>query len=139
MDETSAQVLTELGGRPEGHVAQQLTPELVQQADLILTATTTHRSAIVRNAPAAMRKAFTMREFARLGAGLPPPRPGPSGGKLIRRVGEVAARRGLIDAPAEGADEIGDPIGAPLPEVRVCGAQISASVDAALRILGLTL
>jgi protein-tyrosine phosphatase len=137
MDDTSAQVLSELGGRPEGHVAQQLRPELVEQADLILTATSAHRSGIVRSTPAAMRKVFTMREFARLGAGLPPPRPGPNGGKLIRRVGEVAGRRGFLDPPADGQDEIADPIGAPLPLVRECGQQISVSVDAALRILGL--
>src|SRR2546423_1260551 len=47
MDQTAAHVLRRLGGEPDGHVARQLTPELVGSAGLVLTATTAHRDAVI--------------------------------------------------------------------------------------------
>src|SRR5690242_16939564 len=70
MDAPSATVLRELGGDPTGHVAVQLTPALVDGAALILTATSEHRADILREQPGAMRRTYTLREFARLGAGV---------------------------------------------------------------------
>src|SRR5439155_17630059 len=72
MDGASAAVLRELGGDPDGHVARQLVPELVMRADLVLASDSVNRGDIVRTSPLAMRRVFTMREFARLGAGLGP-------------------------------------------------------------------
>lgn len=48
------------------HVAQQLSPKHVSWADLILTATLDHRRSVVQMAPPAIKKTFTIREFARL-------------------------------------------------------------------------
>jgi protein-tyrosine phosphatase len=131
MDAPSATVLRELGGDPAGHVAVQLTPTLVDDAALILTATSEHRADILREQPGAMRHTYTLREFARLGAGVAhdPDR------SLRETVLQVAAQRGLGVAEP-GADEIGDPFGASLAVVRHCGQQISDAVDAVLRVLG---
>jgi len=52
----------------EAHRPQLLTPELIEQADLILGAARIHRSACVRMDLSALGRAFTMREFARLSA-----------------------------------------------------------------------
>ena len=52
------------------HVARRITPGLVRASDLVLTAETDHRSVVVRETPEAFRRTFTVREFARLGAGL---------------------------------------------------------------------
>lgn len=133
MDRTAAQVLREMGGDPEQHVARQLSLAAVRGADLIMTASTMHRSAVVQADPTAMRRTFTMREFARLGRALPPP----PDADLRHRVAEVAAQRGVSYPPAPGEDEIADPYGAPLPAMRECGRQLAAAVDAVTRSLGL--
>lgn len=136
MDGPSALALKEIGVDGSVHVARQLTPDLVRAAELILTAETAHRSSIVRAEPMAMRRTFTLREFARLGAGLAPLAE-ISDEALRSRVGEVAAQRGWVDPPQPGADEIGDPFGAPLDVARSCAGQIAAAVDGVLAALGL--
>ena len=130
MDAPSANVLKELGGDPSGHAATQLTGALVDRADLILTATSEHRADILREVPAAMRRTFTLREFARLGESA---RHDPAG-SLADRVSVVGAQRGLA-GPAGPGDEIGDPFGAALDVVRLCGKQISDAVDGVLSVL----
>lgn len=49
-----------------GFRAREVTPQLVSQADLILTMTREQRSIIVQLVPAALRRTFTLREFARI-------------------------------------------------------------------------
>lgn len=66
MDERSAVVLADLGGDDEGFRARRLTEEHVREADLILAATRDHRSTAVQKHPRALKRAFTVREFARL-------------------------------------------------------------------------
>jgi protein-tyrosine phosphatase len=136
MDPPSATVLRELGGDPEGHAARRLTPELIQRADLVLTAVSEQRALILKAEPMAFRRTFTMREFARLSAGFPP-LDRVSAEALRSRVREIAARRGFTDPAGPGDDEIGDPFGAPLEFARATGTQISESVDAAIDGLGL--
>lgn len=131
MDQPSAQVLRELGGDPEGHVAVQLQPGDVERAGLILTATSEHRSRVVQETPRAMRRAFTVREFARLGARVEPPE------SLVAQVAAVAAQRGYVDPPEAGADEILDPIGQSAAFVQEVGRQLDDSVAEVVRILGL--
>lgn len=48
------------------HSAKQLTADLADQADLILTAEQQHRSDVVRTSPSANRYTFTLKEFANL-------------------------------------------------------------------------
>ncbi len=138
MDGAAAYVLRALGGDPDGHVARQITPELVAEADLVLAATTLHRSVVIRAQPAAMRRTFTLREFARLGAALPPAS-GATGADgaddLRRRVADVSGQRGVQPAVEENADDIADPFGAPLPVMERCGQEISAATDAIVRVL----
>lgn len=139
MDGPSAMALRELGGDPDGHVARRLTPGLVAAADLLLTAETEHRGLIVRADPLAFRRTFTMREFARLAAGLPSTDGGAVTADALRaRVAATAEQRGWSEPPAPGADEIGDPYGASLDVARACAAQIAAAVDATLAGLGLS-
>lgn len=62
----AALTLDGAGIATRGFVAQQLTRELVRDASLVLALTRKHRSAVVRLEPAALRRAFTLRELARL-------------------------------------------------------------------------
>jgi protein-tyrosine phosphatase len=138
MDGPSALVLRELGGDPDGHSAQRITHELVDSADLILTAEADHRSVILRAEPSAFRRTFTMREFARLGAAADP---APGIGDLTglrHRVAEVAALRGHVPSADPGSDDVGDPYGGSVDVARRTGTQISAAVDGAILALGLT-
>ena len=137
IDGPSALALQELGINAGGHVAQQLTAELVDGADLILTAESAHRSAIVQVHPLNFRNTFTMREFGRLGASLGPLDGPPTVERLRSRVAEVAGQRGLVEAPAAGADEVGDPFGAALEVARQTATKISVAVDAIVSALGL--
>ncbi|MDR1807301.1 MAG: hypothetical protein LBR33_05215 [Propionibacteriaceae bacterium] len=56
-------VLEGLGLKDDGHVARQLTHQLVSQADLILGLTRQHRRKVVQLDPTATRRAFTLREY----------------------------------------------------------------------------
>ncbi len=135
MDAPAAQVLRELGGDSGGHVARRLDPALIAESDLILTGQTSHRSAVVLADPLAFRRVFALREFGRLGAGLPS-LPGTATEDQLRLgVLEVALQRGV--APAADMDEIDDPFGASMRVMRACGLQIADAVDAAVAVLGL--
>ena len=50
----------------DDHVPRQVTDELINNADLILTAERVHRSDVVSRVPSASAKAFTLKQFARL-------------------------------------------------------------------------
>lgn len=137
IDPPSADALRELGLSPDGHVARRLTPELITEADLILTAESIHRSAIVQAEPLTFRRAFTIVEFGRLGRELPPLEEVTSD-RLKARVREVSGRRGWVDAPPEGADEITDPFGQGLPTAQQTAAVLDAAIHGMAIALGLT-
>ncbi|MCI1896595.1 MAG: hypothetical protein LKK54_06165 [Ancrocorticia sp.] len=48
------------------HEARRLTPDMIAQADLVLTASLSRRRRVVRTLPQATKKTFTMREFAHI-------------------------------------------------------------------------
>lgn len=134
IDGPSALALAEAGGDPTGHVARWLTPQLVADADLILTATTEHRDHVLRMAPRKLRCTFTLREFARLGSDVPGATNHDDYDRVIR---EVATQRGQVDPAAPGQDDIGDPFGGDVVVARATVATVKDSVDHAARLLGL--
>lgn len=58
--------LERLGARAEGFASRGLEAPMVDAADLILTATRAHRSEVISRYPGALRRTFTVREFAEL-------------------------------------------------------------------------
>jgi protein-tyrosine phosphatase len=133
MDPPSAQALRELGGDDRGHAARALDAGLVRAADLVLGATVQHREAVLRLEPAALHRTFTVKEFVRLAAGLPPAAdPGAAAGL----VAAVAGRRGLAGPVPPGRDDIGDPFAAPLAFARAAARDCAQAVDALLTLLG---
>lgn len=90
MHPTSLSDLQRLGGDLEGFAARRLTESMVREADLVLAATRNVRSAVLHEVPAAMRRAFTIVEFAELaGPTLSrPTRPGGTFGDLVRQCAE---------------------------------------------------
>ena len=68
MNEMSAAELRRLGGDPEGFISSQVTAQRLDEADLVLTATRELRSRVLEEAPRALKRTFTVREFAALTA-----------------------------------------------------------------------
>ncbi|MDN5746882.1 MAG: adenylyl-sulfate kinase, partial [Nocardioidaceae bacterium] len=67
MDSTMAQVLTSRGAEETQSAAftsRRLTRELIEDADLVLTAEASHRAFVLEEVPRAFRKAFTLGQFA---------------------------------------------------------------------------
>lgn len=66
MTPQSADAMIVRGYTPTKHVAQDLTSKILDEADLVLTATLEHRSELARMSPKASKHSFTIDEFARL-------------------------------------------------------------------------
>ena len=66
MSRYAAAELTGFGGDPTGFAARQLTPTMITETDLLLTATRDLRSQVLSESPGALRRTFTVLEFAHL-------------------------------------------------------------------------
>lgn len=104
MEPRAAEQLVRLGGDPAGFVARRLEPAHVKDADLVLTATLDVRRQVLEGAPAALRRTFTLREFAALCAVLEPE----SHGSAADLVASAAARRAAV---SHGDLDVPDPMG----------------------------
>ncbi|WP_214402294.1 hypothetical protein [Pseudonocardia lacus] len=95
-----------------GFTARQLRPEMLAEADLVLGASTRHRSSALRLNPAALATAFSVREFARLAATVAPTElhGGPTA-RMRALVDAVRNRRGTLPPPDD--DSVPDPMGRP--------------------------
>ena len=137
MTEQAAAELAGVGGDPQGHLARQLTPELVRDADLVVTATLAHRREVVTLYPEALRRSFTLLELARLldDADLSlldgPP------AERVRGFGAVVARRRRSPVATEpNADDVVDPFGQSLAVYSATTGQIAPAVEALVRAIG---
>lgn len=126
--EPAASLLTKLGVDPSGHRARQYEPWLAADADLVLTAERAHRDAILAELPSALRRTFTMREFARIVRQVPagPPR-------LV--VARAAESRHLFAAD-EAEDDIPDPYRRGPERAEVAARLVVDAVHATLGALG---
>src|ERR1019366_623543 len=99
MDPQAAAQLESYGGDASGFRARDLTPALVAESDLVLTATRAHRGKVALMSPEVLRRVFTFCDFADLVAGVdgftaPVMHTDPRG--WVRQVTEkAAASRGL--------------------------------------------
>lgn len=66
MTSEAAGLAQHYGADPIGHRSQQLTQEQIADAELVLTATREHRSAVVSLYPRASRYTYTLNQLARL-------------------------------------------------------------------------
>lgn len=123
MSPRAAAEIGELGGEADGFAARRLTAELVASAGVVLGLAREHREAAARLCPVALRRCFTLEEFVRLTAG---ERLAGSPRDVVAR---AAASRGKMPPPAPEAEDIEDPAGRPVAELRSCAARI----DRALR------
>lgn len=118
MDAMAAQELGRLGLTNEDFRARQLTERMANDAGLVLTATKELRSRVLEDAPGALRRAFTITEFAALADGV-------SADSPRELVADAAQRRSL--AQVEDYD-IPDPIGEGAEVHRKAADLVDASV-----------
>jgi protein-tyrosine phosphatase len=124
----SAEALAEIGVDVGDTSARQMTPDLIDRSRLVLTATRWHRSVVVEESPGAVRRVFTIRQFARMcvaGVRLTEVVPAPDVDSLV-----ATALKGRTNLqPAADDDGIEDPIGGNLDQFRTCRDLIEVSID----------
>lgn len=114
--------------------ARQLTPSIVRESDLILALTRDHRSAAAALLPAALRRTFTLREFARLVAMPEVLDEAPvytDSERLLQLAADSAKLRGQARVADASEDDIADPYR--LPDEAF--ARAYAEIDEAIRTI----
>ena len=139
MDERAAAQLVAYGGDPAGFTARDLTPELIAESDLVLTATRAHRGKVATMYPKVLRQVFTFADFADLVPGIDgltarvtnmDPR------VWVRQVTEKAAASRGLKPPLEPAQaDIVDPFGRDDEVFATMAQQVVASMPAVVRAL----
>jgi protein-tyrosine phosphatase len=127
-----------------GHRASYLGERQLRESQLVLALAREHRGAVARMLPRTSRTAFTLREFARLAAGLTDDdlreisllSPDDVPARLSALVSLVASRRGVV-APAATADddEVIDPYKRSDATYARSGEQLVPAADAVADIL----
>uniref|UniRef100_UPI00286A9FFA arsenate reductase/protein-tyrosine-phosphatase family protein n=1 Tax=Nocardioides sp. TaxID=35761 RepID=UPI00286A9FFA len=114
MDATMATTLARRDVSSAGFLSRRLTKELVDDADLVLTAEATHRTFILDDHPRAFRKVFTLGQFAEAAGDHDL-----TGRELLAAIGE---RRGS----AERRLDVSDPYGRGQEAAEACGQHIES-------------
>ena len=124
VDETMAGVLTARGVNGERVAAfrsRPLTRELIEAADLVLTAESSHRAYVLEEAPSAFRKVFTLGQFADTVARVDAAVVGP----------DLVAFAGHRRAAADPIHEISDPFS----RGRAAAQRAADQIDGLLRVV----
>lgn len=145
MDDTSARLSRELGGREqEAHVARQLAADQVRAADLVLAMSRDHRRSVAELVPAAAAKTFTIRELARILTTLTPEDiatldggPPPTLARAL--VAKAASLRGLLPRADAEAFDVVDPYAGDESVFRLSTKQIVPAVATIAEYLALCL
>jgi len=140
MDLRVAAQLLAHGGDDSGFRARDLTPALIAESDLVLTATRGHRGKVALMSPKALRRVFTFRDFADLAAGVDMPRASLTEKDLrawVRQVTEkAAANRGLKPPLPLDVADIVDPYRRQDGVLAAMVQQVVDSMPAVVRALG---
>jgi protein-tyrosine phosphatase len=136
ISEPMARLLRSNGVDKTKFAARRLTESLMKDADLVLTLTRAQRSLVVELCPPAVRRTFTVREFARLlgkldSSALPDGTPAE---RLRAAMPLAAAQRSLRRAPSQDDDVI-DPFRLSADIYAASFAEISSAVNAIVQAL----
>jgi len=101
-----------------GHLSRPVTPDLVANAQMVLTMTEAHRSSVLRRQPAALSRTFTLAEFVRLSVDRPT-----EVGQLSTAV-DFAHRARPRTVPADSPEDVPDPVGLPMEDLESVARQL---------------
>ena len=140
MEDQARSLLESKGYAADGFLARDLTTAMVADANLVLTATRSHRGKVMALHPRAVRYTFTFREFAHLTSGLTDDELRGEGGDQPRdhvtRVVTLAAGQRGVGAPlAETDADVVDPYRRPVQVFQEMTDQIMAALPAVVRAL----
>jgi protein-tyrosine phosphatase len=125
-----AALLADSGIEPDSFEARRLSENMLKEANLVLTMTRAQRGLVVELWPPAVRRTFTLREFARL-LSLVDPAALSAGSPAERLKGAIplaAAGRGRQQVPPE-EDDVVDPFRLSNAVYAASFAQIRSAVD----------
>lgn len=111
VSEPVARLLRGSGIDPSLHRSRQLTEQEVRQAHLILGMTREHRAWAVSRVPAALRRSFTLLEFARIARAVPSETLGGRTASTADRLAALIAAAPRHRRAHAEPDDIEDPIG----------------------------
>jgi protein-tyrosine phosphatase len=141
IDPVMARFIEARGGRADNFTARQLDEKMLRESALVLALTRAHRSEVVTLFPPALRRTFTLREFARLAALVPSdevssaarPDAGPRE-RLQALIPHALQLRGSARVRSEDDDVI-DPVGRPERIVARAASEIWTAVEAIVDVL----
>jgi protein-tyrosine phosphatase len=130
ISEPMATLLRQAAVEPEPFEARRLSEQMVKESDLILAMTRAQRGLVVELWPAAVRRTFTLREFARLLSWVDPSAlpAGSPAERLRAAIPLAAAERGRERTPPE-EDDVVDPFRLSNEVYASSVAQIMSAVD----------
>lgn len=130
-------LLTAAGASGDGFAARQVTAAMLREADLVLAMTRAHRAALVELVPAVVRRTFTLRELARLVAGVDPAElpAGTVAERFAALVPLAAARRGVRRAARPQDDDVVDPYRRPSAVYAQSFGELEPAVAAIVRVV----
>ncbi|HEU4511501.1 MAG TPA: hypothetical protein VFR87_00190 [Nocardioidaceae bacterium] len=129
MDRPMAAELRARGVDPSGFRSRRLTKGMVDEADVVLTATAAHRTFVLQELPTAVRRTFSLGQLAAALEAVPA---GVSGQELL-----AAARRARATAVSD--DDVADPFGRGQEAAAAAAAHIDELLDRLLPRLHLSL
>jgi protein-tyrosine-phosphatase len=119
MDRDMAAELERRGTDPSGFRSRRLTRAVIDEADVVLTATAAHRTFVLEERPVAIKRTFSLGQLAAALADVPPCA---SGADLL-----AAARRARATAVAD--DDVADPYGLGPEAAAAAAAHLDALLD----------
>lgn len=130
-----AKLVRDLDVDTESWRSSQVTPAMIERADVVLTAADEHRAAVLRLMPSAVNRTFTFLQFVHLAkAGTPDfdDRIEHWGPELVRS--SIRGRSRVQPLPA-GARSLPDPMGRRKGAFRRCADMIELSLDSLLPVI----
>ena len=93
------------------HRSRQVSPYLIEEADLVVTMTRQHLVELTLLAPDAWKRVFQVRDLLRRAEQVGPRSPGQPFADWLSAIGEGRTRAGLLSASL--SDDVEDPVGQP--------------------------
>ena len=130
ISEPMASLLRQAAIEPEPFEARRLSEQMVKESDLILAMTRAQRGLVVELWPAAVRRAFTLREFARLLSWVDPSAlPAGSPAQRLRAAIPMAAAERGRERTSPDEDDVIDPFRLSNAVYADSFAQIASALD----------